>query len=325
MIEISTIKKYIKEFKNKKVLIIGDVMVDAYMWGKVNRISPEAPIPIVSVRERDYRLGGAANVALNVSALGAEAILCSVIGKDEKGEVFCSLLKNQNLSSEGIIKSNNRRTTVKTRIISNGQHLLRVDEEDSHTLDSKHNSYLLEKITYLVNKYEFDVIIFEDYDKGVLNKVLINQITKLAKDKKIFTAVDPKRNNFLDYKNCNLFKPNLKEFSEGINANIKNSNITKLESSASQFISEQNIDILLITLSEKGVFIADKKEMLHFPAEIRDISDVSGAGDTVISIASLLLASGANLSEIAQIANIAGGIVCEKTGVVPINPNELFF
>ncbi len=323
MIEKSTVEKYIKGFKDKKVLIVGDVMVDAYMWGKVNRISPEAPIPIVSVRERDYRLGGAANVALNVSALGAEAILCSVIGEDEKGEVFNNLLKKRNLSSEGIIQSNNRKTTVKTRVISSGQHLLRVDEEDSHPISDKSKDELFERIKSLVNKYHIEVIIIEDYDKGVLSANLISNITELGKSKKIYTTVDPKKNQFMDYKNVSLFKPNLKEFGEGLKADIDKNNIDSIKSLAKEFLIKQNIETLMITLSEKGIFIANKEQALHFPAHIRDISDVSGAGDTVISVASLLLAAGASLDEIAQISNTAGGLVCEKTGVVPITTSEL--
>lgn len=323
MIDKGVIEKYIEGFKSKKVLIVGDVMVDEYMWGKVNRISPEAPIPIVSVKEKDSRLGGAANVALNVSALGAQAIMCSVIGNDEKGKTFKNLLKKRNLSDEGIIESNKRRTTVKTRIISSGQHLLRVDEEDSYPIDNKHSNVLFERIKTLVSKYTIDVIILEDYDKGVLNKDLIDKIIKLATTKNIFTTVDPKKNNFLNYLGVSLFKPNLKEFSEGVKTDVDKYNIEEIKQHASKFIKVQKIEKLMITLSEKGVFIADIENMLHYPAEIRDISDVSGAGDTVISVASLLLASGANLEEIAQVSNIAGGLVCEKTGVVPINPNEL--
>lgn len=323
MIGKDTVEKFIKGFKDKKVLIVGDVMVDAYMWGNVNRISPEAPIPIVSVKERDYRLGGAANVALNISALGAEAILCSVIGKDDKGIVFKDLLQKRNLNAEGIIQSNNRKTTVKTRVISGGQHLLRVDEEDSHAISDESRNELFERISNLVNKYPIEVIIMEDYDKGVLSSELIHKITDLGKKKNIFTTVDPKKKQFLDYSNVDLFKPNLKEFGEGLKADIDKNKIEEIKSLAQTFLSEQNIKILMITLSEKGIFIADKDNMLHFPAHIRDISDVSGAGDTVISVASLLLASGASLEVIAQISNTAGGLVCEKTGVVPITTTEL--
>lgn len=317
------LNKYLKSFKQKNVLIVGDVMVDSYLLGKVNRISPEAPIPVVSVTEREYRLGGAANVALNLSALGAKAYLCSVIGDDEKGRIFDDLLNKRGLSNKGIIISNNRKTTVKTRVISGGQHLLRVDDEDSYPIEKEIRDRLLIKLKELVNDINIDVIIFEDYDKGVITPALISAICDFASSKNIITTVDPKKTNFEYYQNVSLFKPNFKEFTEGTKTDIGKGDLRSIELHANDFINKNNIGILLLTLSEKGVFIANKENSVHFPAEIRDISDVSGAGDTVISVASLLLASGANINEIAYISNIAGGLVCEKTGVVPINCDDL--
>jgi rfaE bifunctional protein kinase chain/domain len=322
-LENKTVQSYFKSFSQKKVLIIGDVMIDSYMWGKVTRISPEAPIPVVSVTGRDYRLGGAANVALNIAALGADAVLCSVIGNDEKGQVFSNLLDKKNLSCEGIIKDSSRITTVKTRIISGGQHLLRVDEEISEQLSKELELVLKEKIYTIIDNNKIDLIILEDYDKGIFSENLIYEIVSKANDKGIITTVDPKKRNFHYYKNTTLFKPNLKEFSEGIKIDINKNDIDSLKSQASKFLRENNIKMLLITLSEKGILIAGQDESYHFPAEVRDISDVSGAGDTVISVAGLLLSCGAKLSEIAQISNIAGGLVCEKTGVVPIDVDEL--
>ena len=317
------LNKYLESFKSKSVLIVGDVMVDSYLMGKVNRISPEAPIPVVSVTEREYRLGGAANVALNLSALGAKAYLCSVIGDDEKGRIFDELLTKRELSNKGIIISKSRKTTVKTRVISGGQHLLRVDDEDSYPIEKEISDKLLIKLKELVNDIHIDIIIFEDYDKGVITPDLIQEICEYANSKNIITTVDPKKNNFDYYQNVTLFKPNFKEFTEGTKLEISIGDLTSIELHANDFINKNNIGILLLTLSEKGVFIANKDNSIHFPAEIRDISDVSGAGDTVISVASLLLASGATLNEIAYISNIAGGLVCEKTGVVPINCDDL--
>ncbi len=317
------VQQYLEAFSKKTVLIIGDVMIDSYLIGKVNRISPEAPIPIVSVSEREYRLGGAANVALNIRALGAKAFLCSVIGNDEKGKIFKELLEAKNLSDEGILVSNSRKTTVKTRVISGGQHLLRVDDEHSHFVDNEISNMLFNKVVEIISNYKVDAVIFEDYDKGVLSEELIVKIVAMAKEKNIPTCVDPKKNNFYFYKNVNLFKPNFKEFTEGTKADIDKSKLEVLQEHAKEFLIQQGIEILMITLSEQGVFIADSVQDLHLPAEIRDISDVSGAGDTVISVAALLLASGASLVEIANISNIAGGLVCEKTGVVPIDPKEL--
>lgn len=317
------IQNYFKSFSQKKVLIIGDVMVDSYMLGKVNRISPEAPIPVVSVTGRDYRLGGAANVALNIAALGAEAILCSVTGDDEPGLVFEKLLEKENLSKEGIIKDNSRRTTVKTRIISSGQHLLRVDEEDSFMLAEIVETALIRRVFSIIDNSSIDLIVFEDYDKGVISENLIREITTKANQKEIITTVDPKKRNFHFYNHTTLFKPNLKEFGEGLKTDIDKNDIENLKLLANSYIEKNDIKILLLTLSEKGILIADGKQTHHYPAIIRDISDVSGAGDTVISVAGLLLSCGASLSEIAQISNIAGGLVCEKTGVVPIDINEL--
>ncbi len=322
-LENKTVQSYFKSFSQKKVLIIGDVMIDSYMWGKVNRISPEAPIQVVSVTGRDYRLGGAANVALNIAALGADAILCSVIGDDEKGQVFLRLLGEKQLSNVGIIKDKNRITTVKTRIISSGQHLLRVDEEISDQLSDYTESVLEKKIYEIIDSNNIDLIIFEDYDKGVFSENIITKITNKANDKGIITTVDPKKRNFHYYKNTTLFKPNLKEFSEGLKIEIDKNDISGLKFHAQKYLNENNIKMLLITLSEKGILIAGSDQSHHFPAEVRDISDVSGAGDTVISVASLLLSCGAELSEIALISNIAGGLVCEKTGVVPIDIDEL--
>ncbi len=316
-------EKYFNSFKDKNIMIIGDVMVDSYMWGKVNRISPEAPIPIVSITDRDFRLGGAANVALNINALGATAFLCSVIGCDEKGLVFEELLKKNNLSQDGIVKLADRKTTVKTRIISGGQHLLRVDEEVSYPLANEVNESILDRVKGLCVAKNIDVIIFEDYDKGVLSENLIKEIIDFAKNKGILITVDPKKKNYNSYQNVDLFKPNLKEFAEGEKADINAKNIDEIKSLAKDFIAKNSIENLMITLSEQGVFIANSDEMLHFPAMIRAISDVSGAGDTVISVASLLMAAGAKIDEIAQISNLAGGLVCEKAGVVPVNVNDL--
>lgn len=318
------IVQYTSKFKDSNVLIIGDVMLDSYMFGKVNRISPEAPIPVVAIDNKEFRLGGAGNVALNIKSLGANPILCSVIGDDNYSNILFELLDDLNMSNEGIIKEQERKTTVKTRVISGAQHILRVDEEDTFNLKNKTTKTLISKINDILNKYDISNIIFEDYDKGVISKLLIDEVKKSAAEKNIIISVDPKKKNFKNYKGVNLFKPNFKEFCEGLKLDIdKNSDIEMLAKESIKFINDNNINTLLITLSEKGVFICNKDKWKHFPAEIRNISDVSGAGDTVISVASLLMSKGANIETIAVAANLAGGLVCEKTGVVPINIEEL--
>lgn len=312
-----------KSFNKLNVLIIGDVMIDSYYFGKVDRISPEAPVPIVSVDKKESRLGGAANVALNIKALGAKPILCSVIGNDEDGEKFTTLLKNENLSADGIIKSSERITTVKTRIIGNKQQVLRVDSENNNPLTTKENTQLFKSITTLLSNNKIDVVVFQDYDKGAITKELIEQVVTLCNNKNIPTAIDPKKVNFNSYKNVTLFKPNLKELKEGLNTDIDPANSKEIEIAIDNLNTTQNNKITFITLSEHGVFIKDKNNKKHIPAHIRNIADVSGAGDTVISVASLCLALNQPPDMIAEISNIAGGLVCENIGVVPIDKDHL--
>ena len=310
------------KLSTKKAIVVGDVMVDAYMIGGVDRISPEAPVPIVAVNDRKYRLGGAANVALNIAAFGAEVYLCSIIGSDSMGQTFRELLHENNLPDNGIISSENRKTTTKTRVISGGQHLLRIDEEDSSQISDELKEILMFRISQIIENEHIDVLIFEDYDKGLLSPDIIHRITMLCRQNKIKVTVDPKKRNFDAYKNVTLFKPNLKEFCEGCKID-KCKDIETLKPHAKEFLHNNNLDMLMVTLSENGIFICNRKEFIHIPAQIRDIVDVSGAGDTVISIASLLITATDDIREIARIANFAGGIVCEKVGVVPIDVETL--
>ncbi|SMO52940.1 rfaE bifunctional protein, domain I [Saccharicrinis carchari] len=311
-------------FKDKNILILGDVMIDSYLWGDVNRISPEAPVPILSGVGRENRLGGAANVALNVQALGAKPILCSVIGDDLRAADFVKLLRKQNLSSEGIVKCKERVTTVKTRVMSQHQHLLRVDEEICSPIQLSSEEKLMAKLLRVLQTYRIDAIVFEDYDKGVITPSLIKKVVELATQSGIPTLVDPKKQNYNDYKGITLFKPNFKEFNEGCKLELKKGQSQELIEAAIDFQQQQNIDILMITLSEHGVFVKHKDgQPIIIPAEIRSISDVSGAGDTVISVSALCLTEGLDPEMIARVANMAGGLVCEESGVVPINKELL--
>ena len=305
------------------MLIIGDVMIDSYLWGKVNRISPEAPVPIVAVGKKERRLGGAANMALNIQALGANPILCSVIGVDYEGQAFLDLLKTQKLSQKGILKSRDRITTVKTRIIGNNSQLLRVDEEIESDIIPSETQQLLTLISYILNHDKIDVIIFEDYNKGLITPKLISKVVELAKSKGIPTCVDPKKKNFNSYKGVSLFKPNMKELREGIKLDIGGENINELQREVSSFRVKQKIDTVLVTLAEKGVITNSRKVKEHLPAHIRSIADVSGAGDTVISVAALCRALDCNDVVTAAIANLSGGLVCEQIGVVPVSKEQL--
>lgn len=317
------IREIFKSFNNLNVLIIGDVMIDSYLWGKVNRISPEAPVPIVAVTKKERRLGGAANVALNIQALGANPILCSVIGVDNDGQAFLDLLKAQKLSQKGILKSRDRVTTIKTRIIGNHTQLLRVDEETEEDITGHEVQQLLTLISHIITHDKIDAIIFEDYNKGLINPKLISKVVELAKQKGIPTCVDPKKKNFNAYKGVSLFKPNLKELREGMKLDISGESISELQRAVSSFRVKQKMETVLLTLAEKGIITNSRKIKEHLPAHIRSIADVSGAGDTVISVASLCRALECNDILTAAIANLSGGLVCEQIGVVPVNKEQL--
>lgn len=312
-----------EEFTQKRILVLGDVMIDAYMRGSVTRVSPEAPVPIINLKKTEDRLGGAANVALNLLALGAEPILCAVIGADKGGETFTSLLAKRKLTSVGIVKSTDRITTVKTRVIGNHQQLLRIDEEQTNDLTTSQEDVLINKVKEIIST-NIDAIIMEDYNKGLLTKRVIESVIQLANDNGIIVTVDPKKDNFFTYKNVTLFKPNLKELKEGLNTQFDFANdrqsfevaIDKLEEKLQNKIS-------FVTLSEHGVFIKEGGSNHYIDAHHRNITDVSGAGDTVISVATLCLSAGLSIDEIAEIANISGGLVCEVSGVVPIDKERL--
>lgn len=312
-----------KSFNSQTILTVGDVMIDAYLFGTVHRISPEAPVPIVSVTSRDSRLGGAANVALNLSSLGVRPILCSIVGDDEKGILFHNLMHQSGLSIEGIVSSPDRKTTCKTRIIAGTQHTLRVDDEMCTPVDSTLEAALIARIAEIVSNTKIDAIVFEDYDKGVLTAGIISGVVALAKKHNIPTLVDPKKRNFEHYKGVTLFKPNFKELTDGMKIEIEKNDFDAIASACATFQQQYDIEYMLVTLSEMGVIINDKDGYHRMKAKIRKIADVSGAGDTVISVAAACLAAGMAPQNIANIANIAGGLVCEQPGVVPIDKDLL--
>lgn len=323
MSPFSSVQELFNAFHHLKVMIIGDVMVDAYLWGKVDRISPEAPVPIVAVQKRESRLGGAANVAINVQAMGAQPLLCSVIGDDRMGEELIALMQDLSMDTSGMVQCENRVTTVKTRVIGNNHQLLRVDDEITEELDIKSREQLHSRIVNMLDEHRPAVVIFEDYDKGVLSEELISAIITACQQRNIPTAVDPKKKNFMAYKGVSLFKPNLAELKAGLKIELDKTSAEKLQQATEQFRTAQAIDTLMVTLSEAGVFISKDGRSEIIPAHIRNISDVSGAGDTVISVASLCLALGLKPKTMAALANLAGGLVCEKVGVVPVDKEQL--
>lgn len=310
-----------QSFTKLNVLIIGDVMLDSYIWGSVDRISPEAPVPIINVKKRDHRLGGAANVALNVHALGAKPVLCALIGDDDDGKKLVQRLHEKNLSVDGIIVSTERPTTVKTRIIASHQHVVRVDDESDKVTSSQEQEQLWRRIEKLLP--QCDVVIFEDYDKGVLSAALIEKAIDLALKLNIPTVVDPKKRNFLAYQRVTLFKPNLKELREGLKVEVEAGNQSQVESAVTLLKNKLNAEGVMLTLSEHGVFIDFQQQKIKIPAHAREIADVSGAGDTVVSIAALCVALKLSPELIAELSNLGGGLVCQHVGVVPIDREEL--
>ncbi|MCF8365465.1 MAG: hypothetical protein K9H16_06770 [Bacteroidales bacterium] len=321
-------KEVFKKFEQMNIMIIGDVMIDSYLFGNVSRISPEAPVPIVAVNKRTNRLGGAANVALNIKAMGARPVLCSVIGQDTQAETFLSLLADNKLYSGGILRSKSKITTTKFRVFGNNAQMLRVDEENTDPLNHDDLTTFKHIIRSMMDEQNIDAIIFQDYDKGVISPLLIDFIAEIAAKKKIPLTVDPKKKNFSAYRNLTMFKPNLKELQEGLSVEFDKKDKTKLLDSIRQIHEKQNIDIVLLTLSEDGILISRRNEKGNYhehqlPAHLRSIADVSGAGDTVISLATLCLAAGLSDLETAALSNLAGGQVCEFVGVVPVNREKL--
>ena len=320
---VSEFDALFQSFNTLKIGVIGDVMLDTYWWGKVERISPEAPVPVVAVSKKEQRIGGAGNVALNVASLGAAVNVISIIGNDDEGKQLVSLLNDNNINTDFIILNNERITTNKIRIISRNQHMMRLDAEVTTALTIHTEEILLNAFIKYVADVQPQLVILEDYNKGLLTKKVIEKVIAICKENNILTAVDPKRKNFFEYKGVDIFKPNLHEVKEGLN--ILGEEISeKLLGEMHDLLTEKlQHKISFITLSEKGVFYESGTEKAIIPTHIRSIADVSGAGDTVIAVASVVYAATKNVRLMADIANIAGGMVCEEVGTVAIDKNKL--
>lgn len=316
--------KLFQSFTQIKVGVIGDMMLDTYWWGKVDRISPEAPVPVVAVSKKEQRIGGAGNVALNIQSLGAAVHTISVLGNDDEGEQLIGLLKANNINTSYVVKSKNRITTNKIRIISRNQQMMRLDAEITNALAVEEEEGLLASFENYIQKEKPKIVILEDYNKGVLTPAVIEKVISLCRSNDILTAVDPKRKNFFTYRHADIFKPNLHEAREGLN--ILNDEVSsKLLSEIHESLKEKlEHHISFITLSEKGVFYQTGKEKAVIPTHIRSIADVSGAGDTVIAVASVVYAATKDVRLMAEMSNIAGGLVCEEVGTVAIDKDKLF-
>lgn len=315
--------KLFGKFPGIKVGVIGDVMLDTYWWGHVERISPEAPVPVVAIDRKETRIGGAGNVALNLASLEADVSVLTVLGEDEDGLALRSMFEEKNIRTKYLLQSPARITTNKTRILSRNQQMLRLDSEITNDLNQKDESALIEQVASYIKNEKPAVIILEDYNKGILSETVIQQVIALCKENNVLTTVDPKRKNFFAYQGVDIFKPNLKEVKDGLNLLIEEVNLSTLKDIHQQLKDKIGHRISFITLSEKGVFYEDENTSRIIPSHLRNIADVSGAGDTVIAVASLIYAATGSISLMAEIANIAGGLVCEEVGTAPIDKLKL--
>jgi rfaE bifunctional protein kinase chain/domain len=316
-------KELFKTFSSVKIGVIGDVMLDTYWWGNVERISPEAPVPVVTVDRKEYRIGGAGNVALNLASLGAPVSVFSVIGDDEDGQILTHLLNEKKIDTGYLLKSGKRITTNKMRVISRNQQMMRLDSETLLPLHPDQEEKLIAQVERFIEEQSPAAIIFEDYNKGVLTEKVIRTLIGICKSRSVITAVDPKRKHFFEYRDVDIFKPNLKEAREALNLLIEEVNENTLTLIHQKLRAELNHRISFITLSEKGVFYEDGQEFHMVPSHIRNVADVSGAGDTVIAVATLIYALTRNTRLMAEIANLAGGLVCETVGTVAIEKSKL--
>jgi rfaE bifunctional protein kinase chain/domain len=317
------LEKVFNDCGSLKVAVVGDVMLDSYWWGAVERISPEAPVPVVSKHKSEHRIGGAGNVALNTVSLGAETTLFSVLGDDREGEILTELLMQKNIDTKFMVNSQQRITTHKTRIISKNQQMLRMDSEITTDISDDDKEQMFTNFITYVKRYQPGVVIFEDYNKGVLTADLIAAMIGICRDQGVVTAVDPKRKNFFAYKHADIFKPNLKEVKEALNMIFGEADSATLSGIHHQLYEQLEHKISLITLSEKGIFIQKGNFSRIISSHKRTIADVSGAGDTVIAVASLVYAASRDMTLAAEIANVAGGLVCEEVGTVAIQKDTL--
>jgi rfaE bifunctional protein kinase chain/domain len=316
----SRLKALLEDFRGKRIAVVGDLMLDRYFWGSVARISPEAPVPVVEIESESMRLGGAANVANNVKSLGADPILIGVIGNDNTGTLLHDLIVENAFTPIGLIVADDRPTTVKTRVIAHGQHVVRFDRETKTEISDTLQRKILDIVRQ--NVHSLDAIIIEDYNKGVVVKSLINELVDMAeKDKKIITA-DPKFDNFFEYRGATVFKPNSKELEAAMGVKLIDSDaVEEVGKALMKRVKARNI---LLTRGEKGMTLFEETGTItHIPAKTRKVADVSGAGDTVISTITVALASGATVREATSLANYAGGVVCGEVGIVPIERDAL--
>jgi len=315
----SSIKTILDSFRSKRIAVIGDIMLDKYIFGHVSRISPEYPVPVVDVTHEDYRLGGAANVALNTLSLGAETVLIGVTGNDSNRDILLELFRNRGLATEGLIADPSRPTTCKTRILSQNHHITRVDFESRKDVSTEIEQAVFDSFIAVIDS--IDAIVLEDYNKGLLSTQLIKRIIASAKRQKIPVLVDPKLHNFFAYKGCSVFKPNLSEMAASLGIILQN-NDQEVEMACRLLKEKLETETIIVTRSDKGMTIYNGS-FTHIAATSLEVADVSGAGDTVIGLLALGAAAGIDIVTNAIIANLAAGTVCQEVGAVPVQTEKL--
>lgn len=308
-----------KSFENKRIAVIGDIMLDRYIFGHVSRISPEYPVPVVDVSNETMRLGGAANVGVNIHAMGADTTLFGVTGQDGNAEALMELVEKHGLSTEHLFSDPDRPTTCKTRILSQNHHIARVDYESRKAISGTAESFIEKHLRETTGS--LDALVLQDYNKGVLTPALVNRIIMLASSHAVPVFVDPKSEGFFNYSGCTVFKPNLTEIASSLGIALKNMD-SDIEHACLMLKEKLRCEHLVVTRSEKGLTVCNDR-FTHIPAASLDVADVSGAGDTVIGILSLGFAAGLDIETSAKIANLAAGTVCQEVGAVPVNPEKL--
>ncbi|HOK13483.1 MAG TPA: D-glycero-beta-D-manno-heptose-7-phosphate kinase [Candidatus Kapabacteria bacterium] len=318
-LSVDRAKEIIQNVANRRIAVIGDVMLDRYFWGSVSRVSPEAPVPVVDLESETFHLGGAANVAANLKSLGARPYLFGVLGCDKFADIFIDISQKIGIEPSGLFQDGARPTTLKTRIIGNNQQLLRLDLEKRTAIDKSAIDFIIRKIE---ETDDFAAIILQDYNKGAITAELIHLVIEFAKSKSIPVFVDPKFANFFEYNEVTLFKPNKREAELALNLEIKSDEA--LNEAGNQLLSKLKADNVLITLGSEGMrLFKSNGEIKSVPTRARKVADVSGAGDTVIATLAATYSAGATVEEAATLANFAAGVVCEEPGIVSVQIDKL--
>jgi len=314
------IKKLFEQFSGKRIGVVGDLMLDRYYWGSISRISPEAPVPVVEVESQSTRLGGAANVANNIASLGGIPLMIGVIGDDSGGKRLRSIVEEAGFPTAGLVIDKSRPTTTKTRVIAHSQHVVRIDQEVKNDVGKEILAKILD--TLRAELSTLDAIILEDYNKGVVVKNLIREISALARKAGKTVTVDPKFHNFFEYTNVTVFKPNRKETEEALGRRL--TDVRSIEEAGWDLVKRLETDNVLLTLGEKGMSLFERGgDVTHVETRAQHVADVSGAGDTVISTLTMAIVAGATVKEASALANHAGGVVCGEVGIVPIQRDAL--